>query len=145
MTPEETIWFVDWLNKLDPRVENNDPSIEAWHRALKPFDLRMAKEITLSYRETTDKKPVVSEIKRLCSAEKQRIKELNEAFAARAIDPHKITLATWKQRHPGRWEDLREEGTRLRDRDLTQRGIPTDPRLITPDLNFIYAPHPRMI
>lgn len=145
MTPEDTGKYVIWLNQLDPRVEHNPASVEAWHRALKPFDPRMVKEITLSYRETTDKKPVVSEIKRLCSAEKQRIKELNEAFAARAIDPHKITLATWKQRHPGRWEDLREEGARLRDRDLTKRGIPTDPRLITPDLNFIYAPHPRMV
>lgn len=145
MTPEETIWFVDWLNKLDPRVENNDPSIEAWHRALKPFDLRMAKEITLSYRETTDKKPVVSEIKRLCSAEKQRIKELNEAFAARAVDPHKVTLATWKERRPGRWEELQLLGKQERRRDLEARRIPADPRQHTSGLDIVYAPHARSV
>lgn len=145
MNPENAAAYVKWLNELDPRVENSPTHIEAWHRALKPFDPRLVKEVTLSYRETTDKKPSVAEIKRLCSMEKQRIKELDAAFAARAIDPHKITLATWKERHPGRWEELQHHGIQERRRDLTARGIPTDPRALTSGLDITYAPHPRSI
>ena len=145
MNPENTLNYLRWLNRLDPRVELNDATTEAWGRALAPFDPRLVKEVTLTYTQSTKDKPTVAEIKKLCSAEKRRIAELEAQFAARSIDPHKKTLAAWKAKFPGRWEQCMSEGAAIRANDLTARNIPTDPRQDTEGLSIIHAPHPRMV
>lgn len=145
MNPENTLNYLRWLNRLDPRVELNDATTEAWGRALAAFDPRLVKEVTLTYTQQTKDKPTVAEIKKLCSAEKRRISELEAQFAARSIDPHKKPLGAWKAKYPGRWEQCKAEGAAMRDNDLTARNIPLDHRQDTEGLNIIHAPHPRMV
>lgn len=145
MNQVETLDFMRWLNRLDPRIELNDATAEQWGRGLSSFTKRLAQEVTLTFTERTKDKPTVAEIKKLCSAEKRRISELEAQFAARAIDPHKISLASWKAKHPGRWERCMAEGAAQRDNDLAARNIPLDHTRDTAGLNIVHAPHPRMV
>ena len=128
MNQAEIIDYLRWLNRLDPRIELNDATLEAWTKSLSSFTYRLAKEVTLTYTERTKDKPTRDEIKKLCSAEKRRIIDLDTHRAARSINPQKITLAAWKAKYPGRWEQLKAEGAAMRDRELAARNIPTDPR-----------------
>lgn len=112
MTPDETRLFLTWANQHDPRIEASPVNAEVWGAALGPFSGLECKTATVDYYRRNSDKLTPAVLANACRSARTTA----EARAtSRALPPApdrygRITLAEWRAAHPGRWEELFEQG-----------------------------------
>ncbi len=111
MNLPETEAFLIWLNQIDPRVEPNDASAEAWQRALAKYPAALCREVALDWTAKNSGAPRPAPIRDLVKSQWEHHLRL-ESRKLLTNDPTKISFVEFKKRNPGRALAAYQEGYR---------------------------------
>lgn len=124
MNRQQVATFLGWLNQLDARVETSPANVEIWERCIGKHDPNLVREVVLDYVSKNENAPRPSAIKKLCDESAAHAERLNRAISAPAYDPHKVSLAVFRECNPGVL--LREYEAGRREQALAM-GVPYVP------------------
>lgn len=122
MIREEIILMLGWLKAQDPRIQQNDPAVDGWEAALRPFSAHEVRKVLERHIITNPEPPRPADIRRATTAyvEYQRARQS-------AIEPPKRVKhpSAWRSRNPELWDQLfaqgRREGNAVRARHTAAR------------------------
>jgi hypothetical protein len=108
MQDQDTVQFVRWLAKIDPRIMYGPEATEAWHHALANISPGAAKMAVMEYKRLYPTAPTPSDIA-------TRAKQLQASRAAkqRALQAQPAQPSDQlplRKRDPQRWEALIQAG-----------------------------------
>ena len=119
MQDRETVAFVGWLAKIDPRIMYGPEATEAWHHALANVSAGAAKLAVMEYKRLYPTAPTPADI-----ATRARQLQASHAAKQRALTaaPTKPSdQIPLRQRDPQRWQALLEAGKQQRETTLKER------------------------
>lgn len=133
MQIQETMSFLRWLCEHEYRVQYSDAAVEVWHYSLRSVEPAVAKQAVLEHYKAND--AVVATPGGIAKRAGYIASAREAGNRAEAIEsaptPHQQNAAdgqliqSWRQRNPGRWKELMEQGAAERRADLEARGLPT--------------------
>lgn len=108
MIREEIILMLGWLKAQDPRIQQNDPAVDGWETALRPFSAHEVRKVLERHITTNSEPPRPADIRRATIAyvEYQRARR-SAIEQPKAVVKHPMS---WRSRNPELWDKLFEEG-----------------------------------
>jgi hypothetical protein len=108
MQDQDTVQFVRWLAKIDPRIMYGPEATEAWHHALANISPGAAKMAVMEYKRLYPTTPTPSDIAtRAKQLQASRAAKQRALTAAPAEPTDELPL---RKRDPELWERLLEQG-----------------------------------
>lgn len=133
MQIQETITFLRWLCEHEYRVQYSDAAVEVWHYSLRSVDPAVAKQAVLEHYKANEavvatpggiaKRAGYIASAREAGSRAEAIESAPTPQQQNAGDGQLIQ--SWRQRNPGRWKELMEQGAAERRADLEARGLPS--------------------
>lgn len=121
MDLKETVGLITWVNQHDARVQVNGPSRDIWANAVAPYTYEEAKQAILDHYRIDEEHAVTPAIVR------KRADIVRAATAAKlsalTAGPDVVTDPLyWRDRNPGEWDRLVQQGIEDHRADLRARG-----------------------
>ena len=127
MIPEECMALLTYTNQIDPRVQLNEPTFDAWWMALEHKSFDQAKWCVKSYYATANPNSVGGVAALSPATLRQRISGMREQTDARqrALEPPAVIKnpASFRGTDPERWDRLVVQGRDEHRAKMRAKGI----------------------